>query len=159
MARLLLGFSLLLSFASAVAADTVYVVSAKAKVFATPAFDAAVVIVANKGETLTVLEKSDQWLKVTSQQHTGWISTLVVGDKPPAAKVTVIREIAPDAPKEDVRRRTSSSASAAAARGLRQDDRARANESNQANYPAVEKMEAVKVDEKEVESFVKGAGK
>lgn len=159
MARFILTLSLLLSLTAAFAADTVYVVSAKAKMFATPAFDAQVVVVANKGDALSVVEKSGDWLKVASPQHTGWVSALVVGNKPPEGKVTVIRDKEGDAQKEDVRRRASSSASAAAARGLRQDDRARANENNQANYPAVEKMEATKVDEKEVETFVKGAGK
>lgn len=159
MSRFLLAVSLLLSFTSAFAADTVYVMSAKAKILANPSFDAPVLVVINKGDTLTVVEKKDQWVKVTLQQHTGWVSALVVGNKPPEGKVTVIRDKDADAQKEDVRRRASSSASAAAARGLRQDDRARASETNKANYPAVEKMEATKVDEKEVESFVKGAGK
>ena len=71
----------------------------------------------------------------------------------------MIKDQDSDAQKDAVRRRASSSAGAAAARGLRQDERARASDQGQTNYPAVEKMEANPVNEKEVETFMQAPAK
>jgi len=143
----------------AFAADTVYVQSSKAKIFSNPSFQSQLVVTANKGDALTRLETSDQWVKVSYQQHTGWIAALLVNSKPPQDKITVIKGQDGGTPKDDARRRASSSASAAAARGLRQDERARASDQSQTNYPAVEKMEANKVNEKDVETFQQAPAK
>lgn len=139
--------------ATAFAADIVYVQSSKAKIFAAPSFQSQLLITANKGEALTVLETSNQWVKVSYQKHTGWIASLLVNSKPPQGKITVIKE-KDGTPQDSARRRTSASASAAAARGLRQDERARASDQSRTDYPAVEKMEAGKVSEKDVEDFI-----
>lgn len=150
---------LLLTTLTAFAADTRYVQSSKAKIFSNPSFQSEVVVTVNKGAALTVLETSDQWVKVSYQQQSGWISALLVGSKPPQEKITVIKDQDSDAQKDAVRRRASSSAGAAAARGLRQDERARASDQGQTNYPAVEKMEANPVNEAEVETFMQAPAK
>lgn len=140
--------------AIAFAAGTVYVQSSKAKIFTAPSFQSQLLITANKGDELTVLETSNQWVKVSYQKHTGWIASLLVNSKPPQDKITVIKEKDGNTPQDSARRRTSASASAAAARGLRQDERARASDQSRTDYPAVEKMEAGKASEKDVEDFI-----
>ena len=156
---LLCMLTLLFSMGTAFAADLLYVQSSKAKIFSSPSFQGQLVVTANKGDSLTPLETSGQWVKISYQQHTGWISSLLVNSKPPQEKITVIKDQDSDAQKDDVRRRASSSASAAAARGLRQDERARASDQSQTNYPAVEKMEATKINEKDVETFIQAPAK
>ena len=145
--------------ATALAADTVYVQSTKAKIFSSPSFQAPLVVTVNKGEALTLLETNAQWVKISYQKHTGWISSLLIDRKPPQDKITVIKGQDGGAPPDDARRRASSSASAAAARGLRQDERARASDQGQTNYPAVEKMESTQVNEKDVETFMQAPAK
>lgn len=150
---------LLLATATAFAAETVYVQSSKAKIFANPSFQAQQVGTAIKGESLTLLETADQWTKVGFQNRIGWIPSLLVGSKPPQDKITVIKGQNGPAQGDDARRRASASSSAAAARGLRQDERARASEQGQTNYPAVEKMETNKVNEKDVDTFMQAPAK
>jgi len=159
MKTLLCALTLLTAATTTFAADTLYVQSSKAKIFANPSFQALLLVTANKGDALTLLETSDQWVKVRYRQHTGWIAALLVNAKPPQDKITVIKNQDSDAQKVDVRRRASSSAGAAAARGLRQDERARTSDQSQTNYPAVEKMEATKVNEKDVETFMQTPAK
>jgi hypothetical protein len=153
MPRLLLFLTLLLTLPAIVAAETVYVQSAKARIMSAPEFKASVVATAGKGEALALMEKSGSWIKVTYQQHTGWVSALLVGDKPPHDKITVIKEQEDEAQKDNVRRRASASASAAAARGLRQDERARLSDEGQADYHSLEKVEAAQPDAADVERF------
>ena len=100
---------LLTTATHAVAADTVYVQSSKAKIFSNPSFQSQLVVTANKGDALTRLETSDQWVKVSYQQHTGWIAALLVNSKPPQDKITVIKGQDGGTPKDDARRRASSS--------------------------------------------------
>lgn len=150
-------FAVLLAVASfSAAAESLYVQSNKAKILANPSFQAPVLATAGKGDAVTLIERQDKWIKVSFKDTQGWVSTLLVGAKPPQDKVTIIKDGDNADEKENVRRRASSSASAAAARGLRQDERARASEGGEANYPALEKVESTPVDAKEVDEFAKG---
>ncbi len=154
MKLLICAITLLCTAATAFAAGIVYVQSSKANIFSGASFQSQLIATANKGEPLTLLETSGQWVKVSYHEHTGWIALLLVGQQPPQDKITVIKGQDGGAQKDDARRRASAEASAAAARGLRQDERARASDQSQTNYPAVEKMEAGAVDEKAVETFM-----
>jgi uncharacterized protein YgiM (DUF1202 family) len=148
--------ALLLVAAAPAPAEDLYVQSAKARILDNPSFQAAVVVTAEKGDSVTLIERKDKWVKVAFKDKQGWVSALLVGAKPPADKVTIIKDGDDAGDKDNVRRRASSSASAAAARGLRQDERARANEEGQTDYRALEKVEAGTVDPKEVDEFAKG---
>ncbi len=156
---LICALTLSFTMATVFAADILYVQSNQAKIFTDPSFQSQRVVTVNKGAALTLLATSDSWVKVSYQQHTGWIASLLVNKKPPQEKITVIKDADNDAQKDAVRRRASASASAAAARGLRQDERARASDQSQTNYPAVEKMEATQVNEKDVETFMQAPAK
>ncbi len=156
MTRLILVALLLLASTPALA-ESLFIQSAKAKLMDNPSFKGAVVATAEKGDEVALVERKDKWVKVSFKDKQGWVSALLVGTKPPADKVTIIKEGEDANQKESVRRRASSSASAAAARGLRQDDRARASDEGQTNYKDLEKMESNKVDAKAVDEFSKGA--
>ncbi len=146
-------FILLLCFSCAVAAEELYVKSTKGKLHAEPGFKNPVVLVLNKGDKVNVLERKLDWIKVKAGDKSGWISKLLVSENPPLDRITVIKGEETEAQKESVRRRASSASTAAAARGLREDGRARVSDSEQANYDALNKMEQQGVDESEVEKF------
>ncbi len=158
MVRTVLAVLLALASTTTVA-ESLYVQSAKAKILASPSFQSMVLAVAQKGDVVTMVERQDKWVRVTYKDTQGWISALLVSNRPPQDRVTIIKDGGKPEDQDNVRRRASSSASAAAARGLRQDERARASEEGQANYPALEKVEATRIDAKEVDEFAKGSAK
>lgn len=134
-----------------------YVQSTNANVRSDPSFGAKVIAKVAKGQTLTSISKQGSWIKVTVDGKEGYISSLLVSTHPPLAKQTVIKaedeEIKPTA-----RRRASSFTSAAAARGLTDEDQKHAGAEAGPDYKAVDKMESVKVTPEEVKQF-KEAGK
>lgn len=135
------------------AGELVYVHSKQAKMLAAPDFNAAPVATLDKGSALEVQGKDGRWLKVSHQQQTGWVPELLVGAKPPLDKISVINEEAPEL-KESARRRASATTSTAAARGLRNDDRARESDDAVADYSALTEMEGYAVSDEEARKFV-----
>lgn len=149
--------STLLAFTLAHAEESVYYVqSANATVKTDPSFSAKVLAKVAKGQTLTAVSKDGNWVKVKVDGKIGYISAFLVSNQPPMEKQTVIKaneeEIQPSA-----RRRASSFTSAAAARGLTDDENKDAKDAPP-DYKAVEKMEAIKVTPEEVNKF-KESGK
>ncbi len=146
-------FILLVCFAGTVAAEELYVKSTVGKLLTEAGFKNPVVAVLNKGDKVEVLERKQDWVKVKIGDKTGWISKLLVSPNPPLERATAIKGEETEAQKNSVRRRASSSSTAAAARGLREDGRARVSDSEQANYEALKKMEESSVPPSEVENF------
>jgi uncharacterized protein YgiM (DUF1202 family) len=140
--------------AAALAADAVYVQSAKAKIMGEPSFKSKEVGTARKGDKLAVAEKGDGWLKVSAGGMTGWVNKLVVSDSPPMDKVSVITEESADIGGQS-RKRASAQTSAAAARGLSDTERKRLTDEGKADYRALTEMEKIAggVSERDVESF------
>ena len=141
-----------LLYASLSFADTSYYVqSTNATVRSGPSFGAKVVAKVSKGQMLSSTSKSGDWIQVKIDGKEGYISHLLVTTHPPIDKTTVIKadeqEIKPTA-----RRRASSFTSAAAARGLT-DEEKKHEGVEKADYKAVDKMEAVKVTPDEVKKF------
>lgn len=141
-----------LLYASLSFADTSYYVqSTNATVRSGPSFGAKVVAKVSKGQMLSSTSKSGDWIQVKIDGKEGYISHLLVTTHPPIDKTTVIKadeqEIKPTA-----RRRASSFTSAAAARGLTDEEKKREGV-EKADYKAVDKMEAVKVTPDEVKKF------
>jgi hypothetical protein len=85
----------------------------------------------------------------------GWVSSLLVGNRPPINKVRIITGTGEDISK-DARRRASVATSAAAARGLTEDDRRRLGHRSDINYHALEDVEAIVISEAELTEFIKG---
>lgn len=152
MKKQLMMFITGLLYATLSYADTSYYVqSTNATVRSGPSFGAKVIAKVNKGQMLSSTSKSGDWIQVKIDGKEGYISHLLVTTHPPLDKTTVIKadeqEIKPTA-----RRRASSFTSAAAARGLTDEEKKREGV-EKADYKAVDKMEAVKVTPEEVKKF------
>lgn len=150
------GSMLLTGFAYA-EDSTYYVQSNNATVRASASFGAKVIAKVAKGQALSSSAKEGNWLKVKVDGKDGYISSFLVSSQPPLEKQGVIKadesqEIAPSA-----RRRASSFTSAAAARGLTNDENSREGDTK-TDFKAVDKMESVKVTPAEVNKF-KESGK
>lgn len=140
--------------ASVFAAETVYVQSVKAKVMAEPSLKAEVVGEVAKGHRFDGAVKEGGWVKVKMGTREGFVSALLVGPKPPLDKQGLIGEESEI--REGARRRASTFASAAAARGLTADDRRRLGKEEKVNYEALDKVEAFSLTEKEITAFAEG---
>lgn len=151
MKQISLVFALLAGLSSTALAETLYVQSLKAKLLAEPAFKARVVASVNKGAALNVLQYKGRWCQVSSGEHSGWVSRFVLADHPPLNKITVLggeREI-----EQNARRRASAVTTAGAARGLSAEQRRRGQVQG-ANYPALEKVEAIAISDEEAFRFL-----
>jgi hypothetical protein len=135
--------------------DQYYVQSLKAKIMSAPSFKAAIVAEAGKGTKLIASGKEGSWIKVGFGQKQGYVSSLLLSKNPPMEKVTLIKGNEDDI-KQSVRRRASTYTSAAAARGLTQDDRRRLSTHEKVDYDGLEKVEAFTVTSEEVARFMEG---
>jgi len=148
-----LGILLLLALLPEIthAGETLYVQSAKAKLLSAPSFQAEPIDVILKGGSVEVIESQKRWVKVNYQDKSGWLNRLLVSPKAPLKKISPLdgQTITPDA-----RRRASSVATSAAARGLRAEDRARLNVKNDFDYAALSQMESMTIDDAEVWQFL-----
>ena len=125
----------------------------KAKILSSPSFKAKVVVVAKKGQVLEVVKKKGRWYQVKIGNKTGWVSRLLVSKTPPMKKISVLASRGKKISKK-ARRRASVMTSAAAARGLAEDDRRRVGAGEMSDYAALEQMESVNVTEDEVDNFI-----
>ncbi|MBI3773468.1 MAG: hypothetical protein HY272_12310 [Gammaproteobacteria bacterium] len=120
---------------------------------AKPEFNAALLLVIEKGTPLQIKASQGRWLQVTVQDKTGWVSQLLVGNEPPLNQATPLNT-GDQSIKQESRRRASATASAAAARGLRNDDRARQSDDAVSDYSALERMDKLGVSEDDAMKFV-----
>jgi len=132
-----------------------YVQSVKAKVMSSPSFKSAVIAEVAKGFKLTASGKEGSWVKVRISDKDGYVSSLLVATHPPFEKSGIIKGEDADI-KQGVRRRASSYTSAAAARGLTQDERKRLGQEEKVDYESLEKMEAFTLSPDEVTRFLEG---
>lgn len=148
---------ILLSVSSLAAAqDIYYVQSLKAKILSSPSFKAKVIGETSKGSKLVTIGREGSWVKVLlNRQIEGYVSSLLVSKYPPINRQSVIKGDEA-AIKQSVRRRASTYTSAAAARGLAQDDRRRLSTEDKLDYGGLEKMESVSVSPEEVARFMEG---
>lgn len=149
-----LFLTILLATFSASAEQAMYVQSAKANLMAGPGFDTQLVDVLQKGESVTFVKEQGRWIQVTYQSSNGWISKLLLADKPPMDKVSVLQGKQGQL-ESTARRRASTNVTAAATRGLRNDERTRISDEGKPNYSELQEMEAVEIKETEVREFHK----
>ncbi len=132
-----------------------YVQSVRAKVMSGTSFKSPVLGEVDKGFKFISTGRQGSWVKVRFKDRDGYVSSLVLATHPPLPKAGVIR--AEDAEiKQGVRRRASSYTSAAAARGLAQDDRRRLGKEEKADYDALDKIESFKLSPEEITRFTEG---
>jgi uncharacterized protein YgiM (DUF1202 family) len=142
------------ALAVAAAPQTVYVHSMKAVIMDSPSMKGKPVVTASRGDKLTVIGEQSRWYNVRTDGKTGWVSTLLVRPEPPTNKKSVFTNGDKDLSKGS-RRRASAVTSAAAARGLTADERARLGITEKVDYAALEKVEAVTVSNKDLADFLR----
>jgi uncharacterized protein YgiM (DUF1202 family) len=143
-------------FSTALHAQTEYYVqSVKAKVMSDASFKSGVIAEVSKGHKLTSSGKQGSWIKVRYSDRDGYISSLLVSTHPPFEKIRVIKGEDTEI-KQGVRRRASSYTSAAAARGLAQDDRRRLSKEEASDYESLEKVESFTLGPDEITRFMEG---
>lgn len=150
--RWVLGFFISLLFSSSVLAESGYIQARQAELFAEPSLKAAVVAVAHKGDAVVIEQQQGRWLKVRFGDNAGWVSRLLVGSEPPKEKITVL-EGDGQSLEQTARRRASATSAAAAARGLRGEERARQSDGGVVDFNALQKMEGSAVPEDEALRF------
>jgi uncharacterized protein YgiM (DUF1202 family) len=138
--------------AAALAETFYYVQSVSARVRAEPSFNSKVIATAVKGQKLPSPGKEGGWIKVMVGDQEGYISSLLLSTQPPFAKTVIIKAEEPEI-KQNVRRRASSFSSAAAARGLVDEDNKDDSKENKADYESVKKMESLTIPNDEVNKF------
>jgi hypothetical protein len=145
-----------LSSALAYAENVVYVQSFKAKVMSQPSFKAKVIGEAGKAAKMISQGRTGTWVKVNFNGKDGYVSALLVSTRPPLDKQGLIK--ADDsAISYGVRRRASTYTSAAAARGLVQDDRRRLSRDEKVDYQGLEKVESVSLTNEDITKFMEGS--
>lgn len=137
-------------------AQTVYYVqSVKAKVMSGPTFKSPVVGEVAKGHKFISSGKEGGWVKVKLEDKEGYVSALLLSTHQPLERVGVISGEETEI-KQGVRRRASSYTSAAAARGLAQDDRRRLGREEKADYDSLDQIESFKLSPEEINRFMEG---
>jgi len=144
-----------LSATFAQAEEVYYVQSLKAKVMSGASFKSKVLGEASKGYRLVSLGRMGTWVKVNFYSKEGYVSALLVSTHPPMEKQGLIKAADSDI-SHGVRRRASTYTSAAAARGLVQDDRRRLSRDEKIDYLGLEKVEAVTITDGDIAKFMEG---
>jgi uncharacterized protein YgiM (DUF1202 family) len=132
-----------------------YVQSLKAKVMSGPSFKSSVIAEVAKGFKLITSGRTGSWIKVRIADKDGYVSSLLVSTHPPFEKAGIIKGEDADI-KQGVRRRASSYTSAAAARGLTQEDRRRLSRQEKVDYESLERIEAFTLSDDEIARFMEG---
>lgn len=138
------------------AEEIYYVQSLKAKIMSTPSFKAKTIGESSRGTKLVSSGREGRWIRVMLPPKEGYVSSLLLSKFPPLNKTTLIKGDE-TAIKHSVRRRASTYTSAAAARGLAQDDRRRLSRDEKVDYGGVEKMESFTVGNEELSRFMEGS--
>ncbi len=149
----LLVTALLLTSASIATAADLYALGAKVAILAEPKLGAAKVTEAKRGDLLSGSEEQKGWYHVTFAGKSGWVSRLLVGNKPPTAVVSVLDDNNADDLEGGARRRASNFTTAAAARGL-SEERTRLNQKYLVDYSGLAWMERHGVTQEEATQFV-----
>ena len=144
-----------LSATFARAEEVFYVQSLKAKVMSGASFRAKVLGETTRGHKLVALGRMGTWVKVNYQSREGYVSALLVSTRPPMEKQGLIKADE-SVISHGVRRRASTYTSAAAARGLVQDDRRRLSRDEKVDYQGLEKLEAVTITDDDIAKFMEG---
>lgn len=148
-------FATVITGTNARAQDVMYVQSAKAKIMSGPSFKSVVMGTVSRGTRFLVLGKDASWIKVKFDYQHGYVPALVLSQRPPMTRVNAVKiEQADLGP--TVRRRASTFASAAAARGLTAEDRRRMSREESSDFEALQKVEAVVLGADEVSKFQEG---
>ena len=159
MKRLLFAFPLVyLSIfgQSVIGAETMYIQSLKANVYASPSFSSKVISNADKGTAVRALAKQGNWYRIEVAQRTGWVLKHALSTKKPIEKVSLFGSFMNLFKSDNAksRRRASYASTTVGIRGLTDDEKANMDQDVVAAYEAVDKMEAVTLSNEEVAQFI-----
>lgn len=138
------------------AQDIYYVQSVKARIMSEPSFKAKIMGEASRGAKFLASGREGSWIKVVLNQRSGYVSALLLSKYRPMDRQSLIKGEESDI-KQSVRRRASTYTSAAAARGLAQDDRRRLSTEEKADYAGLERMESLTISPEEAARFMEGS--
>ncbi len=147
---------IILAASTLFAQQVFFVQSVKAKVMAEPSFKSEVLAVIGKGAPVSVTGRQGRWVKVRTETTDGYLPSLILAAKPPLDRVGLIKGEGTSSIEHNVRRRASTYTSAAAARGLTEDDRRRISAEERANYSSLQRMESFVLSDEEVLKFSRG---
>lgn len=147
---------MILSATFAQAEEVFYVQSLRAKILSGASFKSKVLGETAKGDKLVALGRMGTWVKVNYAGKEGYVSALLVSTRPPMEKLGLIKADEGDI-SHGVRRRASTYTSAAAARGLVQDDRRRLSRDEKVDYQGLEKVESVMITNADIAKFMEGS--
>jgi hypothetical protein len=134
-----------------------YVQAVHADLKDAPKMSAGKVATLTRGDELAIVSKESVWFEVKKGAAHGWISRLFLSAHPPVGKADLQKDV-PATLEKASRRRPSSYAVAAATRGVMLGERAReGREMYETDYDALEKMEAVSIDQGKLDKFVTSA--
>lgn len=133
-------------------AETVYVSSLKAKLLIEPSFKAASITTLNKGTELEIVQKKRNWYQVKTPEQQGWLLKFAVKPTPPNNRISVLPSDE-ETQLKDVRRRTSTITTAAAARGLAAVSTDSGNDPYKSDMKAVEWMESFVIPSRALQAF------
>ena len=140
------------SFSVSASDKTVFVTSANAKIKLEANTGSADVISVARGDELTVISESGNWIQIKKGETTGWITKLFVGKQKPIGKNEILKESKVSEEKL-ARKRTSDYSVSAATRGLSAGERNSRGEKFRSNDKALETLEKNQPKENEVEKF------
>lgn len=133
-------------------AEDVYVQSIKASILSEPVTGSKIVATVKRGEILHVIEKKAMWFMVSYRDVKGWVSKLVVDQKPPSGKISIIEKTG-ERLEEGARKRASAFVTAAAARGL-MEERARLSDKYRVDHKGIEWLEKIDVSEEDALRYI-----
>jgi hypothetical protein len=137
--------------ATAWSAD-LFVQSHTAPMFKTPSLTGAKLATLNQGTKVTALKKQGMWWQIQHQKVIGWIYALMLKNTPPQSSLDITSDQI-DQMAQTARKRPSSYASTAAARGL-MNQRKRLGQKLGYDYTALGKMESYAVSDEETLEFI-----
>ena len=144
------------SLGAVAATETKYVQSKLAQVYAKPAFSAQKIITLSYGSEVELIGENKSWANIRVADQQGWVAKMVLASVKPLPKTELDADVKHNDRQEHnkARKRASVRATAAATRGLSGNFRQRSEElQRDSNYSALEKVEQLNVEEKDVLEF------
>ena len=134
-----------------------FVQSAQVDLKTEPNTSAKNVATLKRGDSLTVSENKDHWVKGQSGIYTGWTSIVFLSPHKPVGQADLAKEV-PATLEKASRRRPQSYTVNAAARGLTEDESAReGGDGFKTDYKALKKVEGRQVPAGELKQFKESA--
>lgn len=129
---------------------TLFVQSQGAALMEQPAFGGEPLDRLERGAEVTVLEATDNWYRITIEEHEGWLPALILRETPPTRRASHLDDAAEmDA---GARRRASAVTTAGAVRGVEEDERLL--DDPDLNIEALHRLEAMSVPADEALEFL-----